>query len=352
MKILVYGDPHWCAYSSIVRSRGNKYSTRLENLIQTMNWIEDTAVNNYCERIICLGDFFDRAELTGEEITALEEIRWTDIMHTYIVGNHEMARSDVKMSTAHLFGLSQNFEVADSVGTYNCENVQLCFLPYVLESDRKPLEEYLVPTTKDRIIFSHNDIKDIQMGRFKSTEGFSIEEIERNCRLFVNGHIHNTSHVGSKIINLGNITGQNFSEDANYYRHYALLIDTDTFGVEFIENPYAFNFYKLSLVGYEPLTDTDMTIPDIFKFGTTGTAIVTVKTCKKNEAIVRQSIKDNPNIIESRVIVDMMRDTQNTVSETVTDFSVDHLSQFVSYMTAELGESEQVLDELRKVAGI
>lgn len=352
MKVLVYGDPHWCAYSSIVRSRGTKYSTRLENLIQTINWLEDTAENNGCERIICLGDFFDKAELTGEEITALEDINWSSIMHTYIVGNHEMARSDVKMSTAHLFELSDNFEVADSPSIYNCGNTQLCFLPYVLESDRKPIEEYLTPTTKDRIIFSHNDIKDIQMGRFKSTEGFSIEEIERNCRLFVNGHIHNTSHVGTKIINLGNITGQNFSEDANYYRHYALLIDTDTFGVEYIENPYAFNFYKLSLVGYKPLSATDMTIPDIFKFGTTGTAIVTVKTCKENEAIVRQSIKDNPNIIESRVIVDMMRDASAEVTHSTADFSVDHLSQFVTYMTAELGESEDVLDELRKVTGV
>ena len=33
MKILFYADPHWSTTSSIVQSRGKKYSTRLENLI-------------------------------------------------------------------------------------------------------------------------------------------------------------------------------------------------------------------------------------------------------------------------------------------------------------------------------
>ena len=41
MKILVVGDIHWSAYSSILRSRGKRFSTRLEYLIKSMNWVED-----------------------------------------------------------------------------------------------------------------------------------------------------------------------------------------------------------------------------------------------------------------------------------------------------------------------
>lgn len=37
MKILIFSDNHWSQYSSIVRSRGTKYSTRLEKSIETMN---------------------------------------------------------------------------------------------------------------------------------------------------------------------------------------------------------------------------------------------------------------------------------------------------------------------------
>ena len=41
MKIGVIGDVHWSSYSSIVRSTGDVYSTRLENLIQSINWSEN-----------------------------------------------------------------------------------------------------------------------------------------------------------------------------------------------------------------------------------------------------------------------------------------------------------------------
>ena len=36
-KFLIYADPHWSQYSSIVRKRGNKYSMRLHNLINSLN---------------------------------------------------------------------------------------------------------------------------------------------------------------------------------------------------------------------------------------------------------------------------------------------------------------------------
>ena len=40
---LIVGDVHWSEYSSIYRKRGTKFSKRLENLINTVNWIEETA---------------------------------------------------------------------------------------------------------------------------------------------------------------------------------------------------------------------------------------------------------------------------------------------------------------------
>ena len=76
MKLLVYGDPHWCQYSSIVRKQGEKYSVRLENLIKSINWVESTATEQGCECIINLGDFFDKSELNAEEITALNDVKW------------------------------------------------------------------------------------------------------------------------------------------------------------------------------------------------------------------------------------------------------------------------------------
>ena len=113
MRYFIFADPHWSSYSSIVRSRGEKYSTRLENLIKTINWVESEAQNQNCNTIVCLGDFFDKSELNSEEITALQEIKWANIIHYFLVGNHEMGRNNLELSSSHLFALIPHIAVLD-----------------------------------------------------------------------------------------------------------------------------------------------------------------------------------------------------------------------------------------------
>ena len=43
MKFLICGDVHWSEFSSILRKMGDKYSKRLENLINSINWVEEQA---------------------------------------------------------------------------------------------------------------------------------------------------------------------------------------------------------------------------------------------------------------------------------------------------------------------
>lgn len=45
------------------------------------------------------------------------------------------------------------------------------------------------------------------MGQFISKAGFDINDIEDNCDLFINGHLHNGSKITDKIFNVGNLTG-------------------------------------------------------------------------------------------------------------------------------------------------
>ena len=158
MRYFIYADPHWSSYSSIVRSRGEKYSTRLENLSCTMMWIELEAQRQNCDAIICLGDFFDKSELNSEEITALSEIQWSPIKHYMLVGNHEMGRNDLELSSAHLFSLIPNVSVIDFPYMYNENNgTSILFLPYILENYRRPLKDYFDTCEKldNTIIFSH-----------------------------------------------------------------------------------------------------------------------------------------------------------------------------------------------------
>ena len=61
-------------------------------------------------------------------------------------------------------------------------------------------------------------------------------------------HLHNGSKFSNKGENLGNLTGQNFSENAFEYDHRIMILNIN--GQEYCKhyefNPYAFNFYSSS----------------------------------------------------------------------------------------------------------
>lgn len=348
MKHFIYADPHWSSYSSIVRSRGEKYSTRLENLIKTMNWIETEAHNQNCDTIICLGDFFDKSELNSEELTALQEVKWSSLKHYMLVGNHEMGRGNLELSSAHLFELIPNCNVVDSLYVLNETNgTTLVFLPYILEKDRKPLSEYLSFESNDtRIVFSHNDIAGIQMGKFVSTTGFSIEEIEKECDLFINGHLHNDSDVGKKIINVGNITGQNFSEDAFAHNHKALILDTTEKSLTPIVNPYAMNFYKLDLTNCRPIID-DVNIQNHLS-SLKYPAVATIKINPDINFIVRDLLSTCENIIECRLITDGVQGAE-PIESIGNEINLDHIQKFQMYVMENIGKDELTLNELERV---
>ena len=337
MKIGVVGDVHWSKYSSIVRSRGNKYSTRLENCINSVSWAERTLEENDCDLVVYLGDFFDSSDLKSEELSALNEIRWNSLKHIFLVGNHEMGLNDLSISSCHLFNLLDNIEVIDKPG-FSEQYKDLFFLPYILEENRKSVKEYLKGKT-DCIIFSHNDLKGIQLGKFVSQTGFELDEIENSCNLFINGHIHNGMNISSKIINLGNLTGQNFSEDATKYGHRIMIIDTDTLECEYFVNPFAFNFFKFDLT-------TDTTYNEMIKvLWTSNNPVFTVKAFASDDL----DFSDIFTIVAHRTIIQPIVTHSESNEKAYESLSVNHLEKFKEYILNELGNSNDVLEELSAV---
>ena len=344
MKICVYSDVHWSQNSSIVRSRGNRYSSRLENLIQSVNWAERLAFDCGCAAVICAGDFFDANVLNSEEISALREIGWAPISHVFITGNHEGSVSSLDFSTMEVFNLCPNSVVINTPEHYMIEgtNVEFCYLPYVLERDRKPLVEYFGVPTNPRIIFSHNDIKDIQYGQYVSQEGFSVGEIESNCNLYLNGHLHHCQCITDKVINIGNLTGQNFTEDAEKYEHCALIVDTDTMEVKFYINPYAYNFYKLDYthINNEVEFEKEMSLlkPN---------AVATIKVNSEFATTASSVISTISNIVSHRLIVEYPKESVEIDEGGAMEInSVDHLKQFETYILTTMGTGDVVKEEL------
>lgn len=340
MRILVFSDNHFSEKSSIVTKYGTNYTLRLENQIESLNWLETLALKEECDFVICLGDFFDHAHLTDQELTALKDIQWANIPHFFLVGNHESEENDLQYSSTMAL-LGPYREVITKPTLLKQSNVELAFLPYVLESNRKPISEYFSTGPEGlRLLFSHNDILGLQLGPVVSRTGFSIEELESVCQLCVNGHLHNGTTLSNKIVNLGNFTGKDFSEDANKYAHKAMIIDTEAMGVEFIENPYAFNFYKLDIE-----SETDITKLTNLKQN----AVVSIKCKDKLVTKVRNIIDTMDNILESRII--LTKDPTELSSEDIdiSSLCVDQCAKFAECCRAKLDNNDILEAELAEI---
>ena len=351
MKIGICGDVHVSKHSSIVRGRGSKYSQRLENIIESINWFEDICEKQNCDIVVYLGDFFDSATLDAESITALQDILWCNKPHYFLVGNHEIARNDSIFSSAHMFKINHNLHVIDSVKYLNLESdVNILFLPYILESNRLPLVDYIDITGynkgKDTIILSHNDIAGIQMGPYMSKEGFSKDEILNNCKLFINGHLHNYS-TENNIINIGNLTGQNFSEDGFKYPHQVMILDTSKRYFDYVENPYALYFYKIDV------TSSNDVVSDMNNYiaNFNNRCVLTVKTNLENEEFVRNIINNESKIIDSRVLIDINSKSNTGENSNFDSISIDHLKKFVEYVESNISSDELVREELSIIVG-
>lgn len=347
MKICLYTDNHFSQYSSIVRKRGNKYSLRLENQIQSLNWVEQVAKEKECSSIICLGDFFDTSTINAEELTALKDVNFNkDIEHIFLVGNHEMGNNDLSYNSTN--ALSQYGKVINKP-TIDCGfGYEILYLPYMLESNRKPLEEIIEETVKEyytgmsitqevkeRIILSHNDLKGIRYGQYESKQGFDIKEIEKCCSLFINGHLHNQQQITNKILNLGNLTGQNFSEDGFKYSHCLAILDTNTLKIDLINNPYAFNFYKI-----DTTEDNDFNVLDKCING-----IVTIKVNQDKVEELKEKLNNVSNIIEYRILIN--QNTQiNVDNSNQPILKLDHIQQFKNYILNNLENSDVLKEEL------
>lgn len=339
MLIGVVGDVHWCSYSSIIRSRGKRFSTRLENLIKSVNFSEHRLEG--CDLIVYAGDFFDRTDIIGEEATALNEICWNNKDHVFLVGNHEASDSDLFYTTAKVLGGSNRYIISEQGYNLTDGDCQIHFVPYITEDKRDDISTYLDKDLDEcgndlkHIVISHNDLK-INYGQYESKVGFSVEDIEENCDLFINGHLHNFSRIGDKIVNIGNLSGMGFGEDATKYPHYIAIVNTDDMSIQYIQNPYAFNFYKLDF------SDSGLKGFDEFDFKTDSVVSIVCNEGCADE--MRKRIENSSKIVESRLIV--KRDKNNTETHEQELQCEDHLQMFYDYVNSSYQVSDIEKEEL------
>lgn len=355
MRILLYTDNHWCTTSSVIRGRGSKYSIRLENQIQSINWAESLVKEYGCDKVIHLGDFFDKPDLSSEELTALKDIKWADKDHYFLVGNHEMGNQDLTFNSMN--ALSKVGKVINKPELMSIFGCDIILLPYVVGAEKPSLKSIIdnlymdtfsTQELKNRIILSHNDICGIRYGQWESKVGFDIEEINNCCNLFINGHLHNQQQVNDKIFNLGNLTGQNFSEDAFKYSHCAAILDTNTLQINCIVNPYAFQFYKVEVNNINQFKEI------IERLDKENNVIITIKTPFDISDKVKEQLS-TCNFIYSRVLIDYSKQhIDKEVIEKI-DLDIDYISKFKKFIEEKYSDGSVNLDimikELQKIGG-
>ena len=340
-KILVFADNHFCERVSIVNKFGLKYSVRLENQIATMNWIADLANSRAVNAVVCLGDFFDKPQLTDQELTALNEIKWAAAPHYFLVGNHESEENDLQYSSTKALE-SENRLVVDTPRVIQLDDCELAFLPYIVESNRKGVGEYFSALgEKRRILFSHNDLFGVQLGPIVSVTGFKPDELGAYCDLCLNGHLHNGQKITDKVMNLGNITGRDFGEDFKKYKHCAAIVDTESLSVELIENPHALAFYKIE-IGKEKDLSQLKTLADH--------AVISVKVSESLASKAREIIdaNDGGKIVEHRLVV-MHEETNGESKVDPADLTMDQYARFAQCCREKLENTEILEQELAEI---
>lgn len=348
MKIGIVGDVHFCQYSSILRKRGEKYSQRLENLVKSINYVEEQFTREGCEYIVYLGDFFDRKDINDEEATALREIKWANARnHFFLVGNHESSVASLKQSSTKVLETDYNILMDEPSKLYIDESTSLYFIPYITQDRRKTLKEYIDELDKDnpistnKIVFSHNDIMGLQYGRYTSQEGFELDDIKSSCNMFLNGHLHNEMTINEEplIKNLGNLSGQDFKEDANKYRHNVYILDTDSRKLVEILNKFAYNFRKILVEKKEDFSRIPFELDN---------QVLNISCEESLVNDLKNYINTIPNISDYKITTFSTK-TIDEDEQTQLSLSINHLEQFVKFVEDNLGTSAIIEEELGKV---
>lgn len=318
MKFLIISDNHFIERSSVIMGRGERFSDRLENQIKSLKW-----AHSFGLPVIHLGDFFDRNFITAEESMALEEI--DSLMNGWIFlrGNHEYSGNFDLLGS-----LGQNNQLIRKPTAKDIGGLKALFLPF--DSTEEDIDGHY------DIIFGHIGIEGIPFG----AKGFKFETINKACDIFLNGHLHNRYKLGENKWNMGSLTAQNFSDDCLEYRKGAVVLDTINRTLEFIENPYAYNFYKFS---YDQWKKMD----DCLKVKILRDTSCISLSCHSGEKqqILEEKIFDGVYYLRIQEEVK----NQEVVKEDKKISPLDHLGKFRESFTKKYGEDPIVLEELAEV---
>ena len=293
MKIGIYADAHFSLNSSIILGQTNSLEGRLRHLIDSFKWMYELFNEQEVEAIFDLGDLADSYILRAEEITAISEALSynTSIPETHILGNHERLDEAGSINSVSFVNNIDNHRVLNRVELVELGVSTFTLLPYN-NYDEKQVEE-LEDTD---YLLSHIDIRGSDTGGWSLREGINPRILADKFGLTINGHIHNGSWViPDKVMNIGAISGQNFSSKQISWGPSVMILDTEDKSYNLYENPYALNFINKNISSLDQLVEV---VNQVKK----GTYALQVRVPANLVEDARKVIESNNKIVAMRVM--------------------------------------------------
>lgn len=312
MKIGIYADAHFSLNSSIILGQTNSLEGRLTHLIRSFEWMYELFKDNNVETIIDLGDLADSYVLRAEEITAISKALAynTDIPEVHVLGNHERLDDAGTISSVNFVDNMDNHTVYNSPEVIELGDSKATLLPYYQYT-----EEQIDELEDTDYLFSHIDIMGSDTGGWSLRDGIKPTILANKFKLTVNGHIHNGSWViKDKVLNLGSISGQNFSSKQIAWKPSVMILDTSDNSYKLYENPYALNFINKTISSFDKLVKLVNSVKN-------GTYALQIRIPMSMAEDARKILASNEHIVASRI----MTQTDKSELGDMTYEEIDHV---------------------------
>lgn len=235
MKLLIISDTHFS-----FRKSNNAYHNYFEKFYNDVFF--PTLEQRRIDVVVHMGDAFDNRK--GIDYWGLEwayrvfydRLSERNIKLYQILGNHDAEKKTTNKYNSIdtlLRDYSNIVRITETeehkIGDLNC-----LFVPWICKDNEKETFDK-IQNTSAKVLFGHLELTGFTLfpGQIQ-THGYSKEKFEKFDRVF-SGHYHTQSNDG-KIFYLGN-PYQLFWSDVDDSRGITIF-DTETYEMEFIENPY------------------------------------------------------------------------------------------------------------------
>ena len=349
-KILIYSDLH-CSYTSSIlplfsaNSEGNeKFTVRLNMIINTGKWLSALAEENKVDLIINGGDTFDSIVVKAEELVGISEFfkafNKLKCKHYVLVGNHEKVNESFNGS--EIFSGFPNVEVIDKPKKITDE---ISLLPYMSE---KEITNKVLKDLSNKVLVSHIDIQGSCLrDKYILESGVNPEFLGAYFEFVANGHLHTAEKLNTtqgQIWNIGGVSSISFVDNQEYIPS-CVIYDTNTNSFVRYKNPYAILFRKLSVDSVKDLLKERKKLTD-YKY------VLSIKYSNYEQKVELQSILDKTDNVLSYKLVNEVIDARSSKPDESIDLSaLDIKSKFEEFLdTSELKyDKKEYLKILRMV---